>query len=445
MRKRLSSALQKAAALARAIPPSATLRRFLSDGRANVAVSAALAAPVLIGVMGLASEAAYWRLHQRAMQNAADSAAMAAAMNGASNYDAEGKAVASQYGFTDGAGSVTVTITNPSSATGCTSDCYVATVTDAVPVMLAAVVGYTGSTVINGRNATALSASAVAQRAPTRKYCVLALAGSGAQGITSNGAPFANLNGCNMMSDTTATCNGHNVNATYGDAVSRSNGCGITPESNMPYVADPYSGLAANIPANTCSSYAQEPAKKKDPPLPSSNQLSGSYGGSGQTVTVCGDAQLTGNVTMNNAVLVVENGQLDLNGYTLSGSGLTIIFSGTNSSSYQHILTGSGTLDITSPSSGVWKEVAIYQDPALTTNVNFTYAGNSPTWNISGLGYFPHSSVTFSGAVNKSSVGNKCFTMVVDNITINGTGSIFEHDTECVTQPSSGFRATLVN
>jgi len=32
--------------------------------------------------------------------------------------------------------------------------------------------------------------------------------------------------------------------------------------------------------------------------------------------------------------------------------------------------------------------------------------------------------VTFSGAVNKSSNGASCFALVVDNITINGTGDI---------------------
>ena len=44
----------------------------------------------------------------------------------------------------------------------------------------------------------------------------------------------------------------------------------------MPVVADPYSGLAANIPANTCGgSYPQEPPKK-GPALPASNQWTGS-------------------------------------------------------------------------------------------------------------------------------------------------------------------------
>jgi len=49
----------------------------------------------------------------------------------------------------------------------------------------------------------------------------------------------------------------------------------------------------------------------------------------------CGDVQLTGNVNLTTAspgtVMVIENGRLDLNGFTLAtqpGSALTIIFSG---------------------------------------------------------------------------------------------------------------------
>jgi hypothetical protein len=168
----------------------------------------------------------------------------------------------------------------------------------------------------------------------------LALASSGVQGITSNGAPKANLNGCDVMSDTSATCNGHNLGATIGDAHGTNNGCGITQNSNVPAVSDPYSGLASNIPANTCGSYPQEPKKGS---LPASNQWSGSYSvgnawngvspsyiGNVYYYIVCGDQQLTANTTItagsNNAVLVIENGQLDTNGYTLLTSGLTVVF-----------------------------------------------------------------------------------------------------------------------
>jgi hypothetical protein len=62
----------------------------------------------------------------------------------------------------------------------------------------------------------------------------------------------------------------------------------------------------------------------------------------------------------------------------------------------------------------------------LTSGVDISAAGNSPTWDITGLVYLPHASVTFSGAVNKASNGHSCFAMVVDNVTVNGTGSILE-------------------
>jgi len=164
---------------------------------------------------------------------------------------------------------------------------------------------------------------------------------------------------------------------------------------------------------------------------------------------VCGDQQLIGNTTLNDTVLVIENGVLDTNGYTLQGSGLTVIFSGSNTGNYQHIPTGAGTLDIAAPTSGTWSGVAIYQDPALTKGVDVSYAGNSPTWDITGLVYMPHASLTLSGAINKSSVGLTCLELVVDNITINGTGSIFKNDSQCdqagLNQTKGGSRGMLVN
>ena len=164
----------------------------------------------------------------------------------------------------------------------------------------------------------------------------------------------------------------------------------------------------------------------------------------GATTTICGDLQLTGNVTLTTtspgSVLVIRNGRLDIGGYVLqtaSGSALTIIFSGPDASgSYNHtIIDGSGSaatdctvscINIQAPTTGTWKGVAIYQDPSLTKNVSFTYAGNSPTWDITGLVYLPHADATFKGAVNKSSYGASCFSLVVNSVLIDGTGAIEE-------------------
>ena len=334
------------------------LRAFLRNESGATAIIVALTLPALIGGMGLAAEVSYWRLHQRAMQNASDAAAIAAATNGGSSYAAEAKAVAAQYGFQNGAKNITVTVSNTGTAPGCTANCYTVAISDQVQSFLSQVVGYKGTATVNGRSATAIAASAVATSATAYPYCILALAGSGAQGITSNGAPNTNLNGCNVMSNTGATCNGHDLNANFGDAHGTNKGCGVAQNSSAPVVTDPYAGLASNIPADTCRGlYPQEPAKKGDPALPASNKWYGTENVSGYKV-VCGDQQLTDNTTIkggsNGAVLVIENGQLDTNGYTLSGTGLTVVFTGSNNSGYQHIPTGGGTLNIAAPTSGNW-------------------------------------------------------------------------------------------
>jgi Flp pilus assembly protein TadG len=389
---------------------------------------------VVIAFVGLGIDLIDWYRTDRAMQNAADSAAIAAAENGTSSYQNEAKAVAAQYGFVDGSNGVTVTALNNQTCPDGTTNCVTVSVAmAAAPQFFSQVIGFP---------APALSSAAMAGSGQTHNYCLLALAGSGTDpAITTNGAPKANLAGCNIMSNTSAECHGHNLNADNGDAHKTDDGCGITENSNVAVAADPYKYLASDIPAWSCpSGYPQEPAKKKDPPLPASNQWSAP--GSKvlpATTIVCGDLQLTGTGTLSlttaspGSVLVIVNGQLDTGSATLhtaAGSALTIIFTGT-SGSYTHAPTGGGTFDIQSPTTGTWKGVAIYQDPALTTGVDVSAAGNSPTWDITGLVYLPHATVTFSGAVNKSSNGKSCFVLVVDNITINGTADILPKG-ECV-------------
>jgi Flp pilus assembly protein TadG len=406
---------------------------FASDRRGNLSVMMGLTLPMLLGGFGIGIETRYWELTRSAIQNAADAAVIAAAANGGANYAAEARAVAAQYGLQDGSNNVTVSVTNTAACPGGGSNCYSVNITVAVPLYLTQVVGYRGNATANGSPAVSFTTTAVAtQAAQQAEYCVLALATSGAQGIRSNGAPSAAMAGCKTMSNTSSTCNGSNLGADVGSAHRRNNGCGVKQYSNVPTVADPYSGLAANIPVDPCGSYPQEPGRS-GPPLPSSNQWTGAKSLSGNVI-VCGDLQLTGNVTINTpasgAVLVIENGQLDTNGFTLqtsSGSGLTVVFSGSNSGSYTHAPTGGGTLDIAAPTTGPWKGVAIYQDPSLTMGVDIAAAGNTPTWQISGLVYLPHASVTLSGAINKATNGQSCFGLVVDNVTVNGTGNILAH------------------
>jgi len=413
------------------------LLRVFREESANVAIMFGLSAPVLLGGAGIALEAGNWYYTRREMQNAADAAAIAASSNGTSSYATEAQAVTANYGFVNGSNSVTVTPLNNQPCPDGTTTCYTVTITKSVPLYLAQVLGYNGNTTVGGHKGVSLQTSATATQGSQQvQLCLLAL-GTTSTDIISNGAPNANLAGCNIMADSSSTCNGHNLGANYGIAHGSDNGCGINQVSNAPIVPDPYAYLASQIPAmgnhcGTTPTYPQE--DKHGGGLPSSNMWSSSTLNLANSTVMCGDQQLQNDVTINDtngpAVLVIENGQLDLNGHTLStasGSSVTLIFSGDGTSGYTHYPTGGGTLATSAPTSGTWKGMALYQDPSITDGVSFTYAGNTPEWDMNGIVYLPNANVTFSGAVNKNAT-SACFMLVVNDLTINGTGDIISQN-----------------
>ena len=416
------------------------------DQRGTVAVIMGFLFPIMVGGLGLGFEISNWYLKTRWMQNAADSAAIAAASNGGSNYDVEAKAVAAQYGFVDGSKNVTVTASN---AAACPAGpninppCYSVTITSMVPLYLSQVVGYSGNTTVNGVKEKALSSAAIAtQNKIQQPICLLGLDKSG-QAILSNGGPNTNFTGCTVMSNSAATCNGSNLQAFMGLAAGTNSGCGNIQYSDIKALDDPYALYASNIPSDLptkCSnSYPQESKKGSTwsggTAWSGSKTLTGTADVAGNTL-VCGDLRLAGDVTIDapdGAVLYIQNGLLDLQGHTLStadGSAVTIVFTGDNNGTYQHIPTdnsggSSGVLDIQAPKAGPFPGIAIYQDPNLTQGVDLSYAGNSPTWNISGGVYLPNADVTISGAVNKSANGAVCLVMIAKDVTINGTGALY--------------------
>jgi hypothetical protein len=231
-------------------------------------------------------------------------------------------------------------------------------------------------------------------------------------------------------------------------AAKTNTGCGAQQVHNDP-ITDPYynqiSGNISKFPVNPCTSYPQESKHGNSYTVAASNQLTGPITLTGNTTGNaytfwCGDIELTADVTVTTAggpaVLIIENGQLDLNGHvfqTASGSAITIVFTGSDTGGYTHGPADNtngpgGALNITAPTSGPWSGMAVVQDPSLTHGVSVSAAGNSPTWDITGLIYMPHATITLKGAIDKSTFGNQCVVMVADNFQISGTGGIMKTD-----------------
>src|SRR5262249_13832835 len=308
------------------------LRRLRRDERGTVAVIMGLLIVPFMGFLAMGFEVSNWYLITRGMQNAADASVLAAAINNSANYKTEANAVAALYGFVNGTTNVSITVTNTAACPSGGNNCYSVTISGYTPLLVSQIVGYQGNANLNGSLQKSLSAVAVAKASTQpQDLCLLALAYSGvAQGISTNGAPTGNMNGCDSMSNTGANCSGHDLGLGISFAYQANTGCGAQQMQNNP-ITDPYAYFANNIPALNTSgcnnNYPQETHQGNHYTVATSNQLSGTMTLTAGNHFLCGDQMLTGNVTVNapaaGAVLIIENGQLDTNGFafqTSSGS-----------------------------------------------------------------------------------------------------------------------------
>jgi hypothetical protein len=430
---------------------AAQLRRLRRDEHGAVSILMGILIIPLVGFLALSFEVSNWYMITRGMQNAADAATLAAAINNSANYDVEARAVAAQYGFVNGANNITITVTNTAACPGGGSNCYSVGISGYTPLLLSQVVGFQGAGNINGSLQKQLGAVAVAKAATQpQDLCLLALASSGTTpAINTNGAPTGNMNGCDSMSNTAASCSGHDLGLGISFAVGSNTGCGHQQIHNAA-IQDPYLTRVTQNMNGWLSATALCPGG-----FPQESKHGNSYTGgnpwngpinlpsnlaTNNTYYYCGDQELTGDVTVttpaSGAVIVIENGRLDTNGHvfrTASGSFLTIVFTGDNGGGYMHgpadLTNGpGGAINITAPTSGPWSGIAIVQDPNLTTGLDVAAAGNSPTWDITGLIYMPHASITLKGAIDKSTNGNQCVVLVADNFQISGNGGILKTD-----------------
>ncbi len=433
----------------------------------------------LVTIMGVATQTGGWFLTQRAMQNAADSAVIAAATNGGNggtDYVTEAKSVTADYGFTNGSNNVTVTVPAPTkyaAVTSCASSpCYNVKVTMVAPLYLLELIGYTGNAASSGGRGQALTAGALATtKTIYAPFCLVGLRDY--RSVHRNQRlSGGQLGACNIFSNSNSKCNGHSITSAYSDsgvggAQTGSADCGGNHHDNQADITDPYSGTTAtnNIIAdiagagggNHCTGSTYYPESNSSWPS-GTNRLSGAMMLPAVSV-YCGDVSLGGNVQITSAspgsVIIIENGMLDLNNYqlqSLSGSGVSIIFYSPQGSAEAYTSGGTPTnfvcatsrlwpwqrerqqfLDISSPTSGTWSGIALFQDMNLplqgdthcSGNDKWDYSGSSPTWDISGVVDLSRTDFCVSGAINKATNGFSCLTLVDNSTHVNGTGNVF--------------------
>jgi len=370
--------------------------------------------PMMVGV-GAAVDYSRASDTRAALQSALDAALIAGVKDGSATWTQTASStfnavIRAKSGATIGTPSFTQSGT----------DGYSAAVSATVPVTFLAMVGYSSV------NVTA-SSSAVGGLSGDNS-CVLTL-DSGASlsdvSLLFGGAPNIALTNCTVRSNTSLSCNGHDSGATASIATGTATSCS-NPQSGVRAVPDMYAKVAQNI-APLCGGASMAVTWTAGQPRPPAVKTvsQGTY----TEYHVCGDLTVSGSGTLisssADSLLVIENGSLTLdNSAKISTVRTAIVLTGNNShSSSINFPNGNGqlaTLSLSPPLTGgnPWQGIALYQDPALTLNVDDNW-GPGATFSVDGIVYLPNASVTLRGVANSNNY--QCTKLVTKKFNTNGS------------------------
>ncbi len=374
---------------------------FFRARSGNIAVTAALVMPALLGFCGLAGESGFWYFRQRDMQGAADIAAYDGALalrGGATSAVAASSATsgAETSGWNSSIGTITVN-TPPVTGTHMTSNAIEVILTENEP-------RYFSRLFSNGT--VPIRVRAVAIYNPNGNTCMLALDKSISGAITFWGNTGVTLTNCDAYSDSISSSGfdvGGSSSATMPCAisvggVSATSGLTLTscpsPTTNAAYMPDPYARLPAPSIPNGCAS------------TNGSTLNPGHY---------CSGLTLKGTTTLNPGVYVIDGGTLKTNGNSsVSGSGVTFYL--TNGASIS--MNGNATLNLSAPTSGTYSGILFYGDRSQGFAVNKVNGTASSV--MTGAMYFPTQEVEMLG--NFSGAGG-CMQIVADQIYMSGSST----------------------
>jgi hypothetical protein len=226
------------------------------------------------------------------------------------------------------------------------------------------------------------------------------------------------------------------------------------PTTGIGPAADPLALSAPTIPTGTCSSGCTiNNSSSSNLTINPGTYNSISNTGSGTLTLTAGNYIINGNLTNNGSGnLVLGAGNYTISGnFTTTGSGAVTVGSGlyivegtlsltgsgaltgTSVTFYTlgaDTLTGSGNMNLTAPTSGTYDGVLIYQPSSDTHAMSITGSGGDK---IQGILYAPDAPLTLTGSGGL----NVSLDIIVDTLSVTGSGSITDTNYAVVTNPGS--------
>jgi len=429
------------------------IRKLLKDRRGNVLAIACACMPLVIGAAGLATDTIEWTLWKRQLQRAADSAAFAgaydraAATGGATTNTST--AVCTDLGVnlhtwmnltgtspcTGTVGSYT-TLSYPSDTAFISKQVLVTlTIQQRLPFSS---LFMSAAPVIT---ASATAGSVTAGGNP----CMLALNSSGTA-INNSGNSTVTAPTCIFYSDSASSNSAAAGGSSLVTAQAIAGVGGIASSNNwvvnqyMPYspalpdpFAPPSSTAVTPDPSDMkcaghwTAAHGQNPATWVNDTLTDGVDITTMRDSSGNQANCFSSLSVGSNRTLSipstfTGPIYINGGNVDLQGAFSCGA-CTIVL--TNSSTATNATIGTfssnaqATNNITAPTSGTFRGIAVYQDRRATGNVDKINGGTNNV--ISGVVYFPSDTLWLNGTGNSVSL---CSMFVAKNLVFNGNGTI---------------------
>jgi Flp pilus assembly protein TadG len=407
--------------------PAPSLRALVEDRSGITAIATGLLLTTMMGFAAMAIDLGTAYSAKRAAQNAADSAAFSAAVSelaGATNTSDQAKAVAAQYGFSDGTGGVQVTVNTPPTSGAFTSNAQAVEV-----IVVRPAARFFGGFLSQASNT--VRGRAVALAGSNGNGCVIAFDPTAPSSVLVNGNPNVNLAGCSLYADSnnasallvngSASLNADSINLFGSPGYTENGNVTVTAahgiHSNQAAIADPYAGV--NVPAYSGCNYTGQIW----------NGGTVTVQNSGTPVVFCNGLTINGgaNVTFQPGIYIIDRGALTINGgATVTAIGVTFVLTSSTGSSYATAqINGNETFTAVAPATGPTAGIVFYQDRRAPTGFTDTINGDSSA-SIKGALYFPAQTLLFNG--NNSTDQGGCTQILADKVSFSGNVRI---DTNC--------------
>ncbi len=409
---------------------------WLKETKGSVMVLMALSLPVVVGVTGLGVDLSSWYAERRLTQNIADSAVVAAThavMAGMDQQGVEAEALseAQRNGYESRAGDeFVVTLLNGEAMGASTAEVQVLVRRTAPVFFTSMFIDYKPS----------VAASAMGGIRGNGTNCIIGLDPYAPHTVNFMGNTTVNV-GCGVYSHSEAAESLYvGGNATLyanpaqarGDIIVSGSGEIYSANGNlMPFNAinnpDPYADTSFPAAPGSCDYSGQFRVKpnRYDSLAPSSP--GGSY-------KLCGDFNIQGDLDMAPGTYYIHNGDISINSQAeihcpscTSGSGLTIVMTGSSAGSVGDIhINGGAVIDIKAPSTGAFAGIVLYKDRTADSGGSNLLNGGS-TMELRGAIYIPTQAVDFRGGADLPG----CIHLIARMIDFSGNSYLRNDEAVC--------------